>query len=43
MAFLDWSDEYKCGIRVLDYGQRNLFNIVNSFHESVHTKNLINN
>lgn len=35
MEFLEWSDEYKCGIRVLDYDHENLFNIVNSFHESV--------
>ena len=35
MAFLEWSDEYKVNIRVIDNEHRALFAMVNALHEAV--------
>ena len=38
MAFLEWSDDYKCNIASIDDDHRMLFHIVNALHDDIANK-----
>ena len=38
MAFFDWDEKYRVGIKTLDHQHQRLFELVSSFYERIHQK-----